>query len=117
MRHGKEGKKFHRERGQRKAFMRSLMNALIKHGKMETTETRAKAVKPLVEKAVTMAKKKNLASRRLLIARLHDRKVVQKLCDEIADKYATRKGGYLRITKLAKVRKRDGTRLVSIEFV
>ncbi len=117
MRHRKEGKKFHREKGQRKSFIRSLMTALIKNGKMETTEARAKAIKPLVEKAVTMAKKKDLASRRLLISRLHDKKIVQKLCDELADKYASRKGGYLRIIKLAKIRKRDGTRLVSIEFV
>lgn len=97
--------------------MRSLMNALIKVGKIETTETRAKAIKPLVEKAVTLAKKQDLASRRLLLSRLHDKKIVQKVCDDLAPRYAERRGGYLRIVKLAKIRKRDGSRLVEISFV
>lgn len=117
MRHRKEGRKFHREKGQRASFMRSLAVALIKHGKMETTEARAKATRPVVERLVTIAKKGDLAARRLLLSRLHDKKMVQKLVDDLAKKYADRKGGYLRITKLAKTRKRDGSRLTEISFV
>lgn len=117
MRHKKEGRKFHRKTGQRKAFVRSLMLALLKTGKIKTTEARAKEIKPLVEKAITLAKKQDLASRRLLISRLHDKKIVQKVCDDLAKKYADRRGGYTRIVKLGVVRKRDATRMVEISFV
>ncbi|MDO8515691.1 MAG: 50S ribosomal protein L17 [bacterium] len=117
MRHRVKGKKFGRMRGQRKAFMRGLSGNLIRYGKIETTETRAKAVRPVVEKAVTLAKKGDLASRRLLISRFASSQVAGKLMNDIAPKYKERRGGYLRITKLAKSRKRDGSRLVTIEFV
>lgn len=117
MRHRKEGRKFHREKGQRKAFVRSILLAFLKHGKIETTEPRAKSIRPMAERAVTIAKKGGVANRRLLIARLHDKKIVQKLMDDIAPRYADRKGGYTRITKLAKIRKRDATKLVEISFI
>lgn len=118
MRHGKENsKKFHRKTGQRRAFMRSLTVSLLRSGKMETTEVRAKAVRPQVEKMITLAKKQNLASRRLLLARLQNKSVVAKLMETIAPKYAERKGGYVRILKSGKIRKRDGTRLATIELV
>jgi large subunit ribosomal protein L17 len=117
MRHRKEGRKFHRKTGQRRSFVRTLMLAFFKSGKIKTTEARAKEIKPLVEKAITLAKKQDLASRRLLLSRLHDKKIVQKLCDELAKKYAERRGGYTRITKLAITRKRDATRMVSLELI
>lgn len=93
------------------------MLALFKSGKIETTEARAKSIKPLVEKAITLGKKGDVASRRLLLSRLHDRKIVQKVFDDLAPRYADRKGGYTRIVKLGKTRKRDATRLVEISFV
>jgi len=84
---------------------------------METTEVRAKAVRPQAEKMISIAKKQNLAARRLLLARLQNKKLVAKLIEEIAPKYTERKGGYLRIVKSGKTRKRDGTRLAVIELV
>lgn len=103
--------------GRRRSFLRNLANDLLRRGKIETTEARAKALRPLIERLITIAKKQTLASRRLLLARLHNAKTVQKLYEEIAARYQARKGGYLRITKLAKARKRDGTRMAIIEFV
>ncbi len=117
MRHRKEGRKFHREKGQRQAFMRSVLLAFLKNGKIKTTEARAKSIRPLAEKAITLAKKGGVANRRLLLSRLHDKKIVQKLMDDLGPRYADRKGGYARITKLQKTRKRDATRLVEISLV
>jgi len=117
MRHRAEGKKFHRVRGQRRAFLRSLATNLIRKGHIETTDARAKAIRPVVERFVTIAKKQNLAGRRLLLSRLHDQRAVHHLCDEIAPRYMSRQGGYLRIKKLTKHRKRDGSSLSVIEFV
>jgi large subunit ribosomal protein L17 len=97
--------------------MRALAVGLISSGKIETTETRAKAIRPVVEKFVTLAKKQDLAARRLLISRLHNKNLVEKLLSDLAPKYKDRKGGYLRIIKLGTSRKRDGSRLATIEFV
>ncbi|MBU6500244.1 MAG: 50S ribosomal protein L17 [Patescibacteria group bacterium] len=117
MRHLKKGKKFHRLSGQRRSFLRNLANDLVRTGGMETTEIRAKAIRPIVEKLVTMAKKQNLASRRILLARTQNSVVAEKLYGDLAKRYAERRGGYLRIIKLSKSKKRDGSRLAKIEFV
>jgi len=117
MRHLKKGKKFNRLRGPRISFMRNLANDLIRSGSIETTEARAKAIRSVVEKLVTVAKKQTLASRRVIVSRVHNEKVMAKLYNELGPRYAERHGGYLRITKLAVSRKRDGTRMAKIEFV
>jgi large subunit ribosomal protein L17 len=117
MRHLKKGKKFNRLRGARISFMRNLSNDLIRNGAIETTETRAKAIRPMVERLVTFAKKQTLAARRILVSRVHNDKVVNKLYVEYGPRYAERAGGYLRIIKLGKGRKRDGTQMARIEFV
>ncbi len=117
MRHRKEGKKFHRLTGQRKSFLRNLVSNLIRDEKIETTEIRAKAIRPQAERMISMAKKGDLAARRLLLSRLHDKKIVTKLIEEIGPRYKERKGGYLRITKSGKIRKRDSGRTALIEFV
>jgi large subunit ribosomal protein L17 len=117
MRHLKKGKKFHRLRGARISFMRNLANDLIRTGKIETTEVRAKAVRPVVERLVTFAKRQTLASRRVILSRVQNAKVADKLYHDLGPRYAERKGGYLRITKLAKSRKRDGTKIARVEFV
>jgi large subunit ribosomal protein L17 len=117
MRHRKAHRKFHRLAGPRRAFIRNLASELIRREKIETTEARAKEIRPLVERLVTIAKKQTLASRRLLLSRLHNQKVVKKLYDEIGPRYEKRPGGYLRISKLSKSRKRDGSRLSRVEFV
>ena len=117
MRHGKSGKKFHRVAGRRRSFLRNLSNDLVRVGRVETTEARAKALRPIVEKLITLAKKQNLAARRLILSRLQNKQTTAKLFDEIANRYTSRSGGYLRITKLSKSRKRDGSSLAIIEFV
>ncbi len=117
MRHLKSGKKFHRLRGERKAFLRNLLSDLVRSGTIETTETRAKAIRSLVEKLITHAKSQTLASRRLLLQRLHNKRVVEKLYSDIGPRYSERPGGYVRIVKLSKSRKRDGARLARVEFV
>ena len=116
MRHLKKGRKFHRKKGQRKAFLKSLAGNLILKGKISTTEARAKEMKSFVEKLITLAKKQNLASLRLLISRLN-KKPAQKLFYEIAPKYKDGRGGYVRVIKSATRRKNDAAKMAIIEFV
>jgi len=104
-------------RGQRQAFIRNLANDVIRSGRVETTEVRAKAIRPVVERLVSIAKAGDLAARRLLLKRVHNKIVVEKLCGELGVKYKERNGGYLRITKLGKSRMRDGAPTAVIEFV
>lgn len=117
MRHRKVGKKFHRVAGRRRSFFRNLVNDIVRSGRVETTEARAKALRPQVEKLITLAKKQTLAARRLVLARMGNAKTAAKLFEEIAPKYATRPGGFMRITKLGKARKRDAAATAVIEFV
>lgn len=97
--------------------MRNLTNDLIRAGRIETTEVRAKAIRPQAERLVTFAKKQTLAARRIILSRVHNEKIAEKLISDLGPRYAERHGGYLRIIKLAKSRKRDGTRMAKIEFV
>jgi large subunit ribosomal protein L17 len=117
MRHSKKNKKFGRLRGDRIPFLRNLGNDLIRNGAIDTTEARAKAIRPKVERLVTHAKAQTLASRRLILSRVGNAKVAQKMYEEYGPRYQDRKGGYLRITKLGKSRKRDGALMARIEFV
>lgn len=109
-------RKFHRKKGPRRAFLKGIANNLIMREKIETTVSRAKEIRPLVERLVTLAKKQNLASLRLLLARL-PKQSAQKLYYEIAPKYKERSGGYLRIVKEGRTRKRDAAPLAIVEFV
>ena len=109
-------RKFHRERGQRRAFFQGLANNLIMREKIETSVARAKEIRPIVERYVTVAKKQHLAAFRTLLAKL-PKQAAEKLYFDIALRYKDRKGGYLRIVKEAKFKKRDGTPLSIIEFV
>ena len=117
MRHLKKGKKFHRLTGERKSFLRNLVSDLIRNGKVETTEARAKAIRPIAERLITHARRGDLATRRLILKRVHNKLVAGKVLNELAPSYADRPGGYLRIIKLGKSRKRDGSRLARVEFV
>lgn len=109
-------RKFHRLKGRRVAFLKGLANNLIMKEKIETTVARAKEIRPIVEEFVTVAKKQQLANFRALIAKL-PKSAAQKLFYDIAPRYKERAGGYLRIIKEAKARKRDGAPLAIIEFV
>lgn len=116
MNHAKEGRKFGRKKGPRRAFLKGLAGNLIKKGKIETTEARAKEIRPVVERLVSVAKRQTLADFRRLLAKL-DKASAEKLYFEIAPKYAKKNGGFLRIIKTDSFRKRDGGRLALIEFV
>lgn len=104
------------KRSRRALFVDKLANNLIVKEKMQTTEARAKEIRPLVERMVTIAKHQSVAGLRLLLRRL-PKQSAEKLFYDIAPKYKERKGGYLRIIKLAKSRKRDGAPVARIEFV
>jgi len=109
-------RKFHRKKGQRRSFLKGLANNLILKEKIKTTAARAKDIRPIVEHLITIAKKQNLASLRLLFSKL-PRASANKLFYELAPRYKERSGGYLRIIKETKTRKRDGTTLAMIEFL
>jgi len=115
MRHHSKTKKFGRERGQRKALMRSLAVSLVRDGKIKTTEEKAKALRPYMEKLITNGQKQTLASRRD-IASVIGVDSARKIMATISPKYAGRNGGYVRITKLVR-RESDGAREAIIEFV
>jgi large subunit ribosomal protein L17 len=117
MRHRVKGKKFGRITGRRRSFLRNLANDLIRAGKIKTTEARAKAVRPAVERLVSIAKRGDLSARRLLLSRLGNKLAAERLLDDIAPRYAERKGGCLRIIKSSKRRKRDGAPVAIVEFV
>ncbi len=117
MKHQNKQRKFGRVRKVRTALLRSLMRALVLEGSIETTLAKAKEIRPMVEKLVTLAKKDTVASRRVITSRLgNDEETSKKLHDELAKEYKERPGGYTRITKLAKfsASTRDHAR---IEFV
>ncbi|MEK7219533.1 MAG: 50S ribosomal protein L17 [Patescibacteria group bacterium] len=117
MRHHNTKRKFGRGKVQRNALMNSLALNLIVREKIKTTEPKAKELRPFIEKLVTHAKKNDLATKRLIIAKLSNRsREVKKLFDVIAPKYAEKKGGYTRIVKLG-TRKADGAPMAIIEFV
>jgi large subunit ribosomal protein L17 len=117
MRHSNKNRKFGRERKVRRTFLKGLTLDLIRHGKIVTTEARAKELRKVVEPLVTLAKNDDVASRRIIIARLMNRKEeTAKLFDEIAVNYKTRPGGYTRVTRLP-VRKSDAAAMAVIEFV
>ncbi|MEA1929393.1 MAG: 50S ribosomal protein L17 [Patescibacteria group bacterium] len=116
MRHHDQNRKFGRKAGQRTALMRSLAEALITHGRIQTTEAKAKSLRPFVERLVTKAKPGTLSARRLVISELGTPARAKKLVDEIAPKYVERAGGYTRIVKLPP-RKSDSSKMAVIEFV
>jgi len=115
MKKKKQGRKFHRETGPRKALLKSLARELFLKEKIKTTEPKAKELKRTAEKFITRAKKGDLAARRLL-AKTFSKVVVKKLVDDIAPRYKSRAGGYTRIIKLG-ARKSDGAEIVIIELV
>ena len=114
-RHGYKGRKFHRETDQRRALMKSLATSLIEHGSIETTEPKAKELRPYVEKLITKAKKGDLHSRRLVISKLHTIESAHLLFDEIAPRIK-RDSGYLRIER-TRNRRGDNAQMAVIEFV
>ena len=101
---------------QRKAMLRQQVTDLLEYGRMETTITRAKEVRPRAEKMITLGKKNTLASRRAALAFITKEDVVTKVFTEIAPKYAERNGGYTRIMRLG-ARRGDAAEMAIIELV
>lgn len=116
MRHRKSGRKLNRTSSHRKAMFMNMAQALIKHEQITTTLPKAKDLKPIVEKLITLGKKGTLHHRRQAIAKLQDTKLVDKLFSELAERYAERSGGYARVLK-AGYRKGDSAPMAVIELV
>jgi len=116
MRHQKAGRKLNRTASHRKAMFANMAASLIEHEQIVTTLPKAKEIRPIVEKLVTLGKRGDLHARRQAISQIRDVAVVAKLFDAIATRYATRNGGYLRIMK-AGYRYGDNAALAVIEFV
>ncbi|HZI90950.1 MAG TPA: 50S ribosomal protein L17 [Thermoleophilaceae bacterium] len=117
MRHGKQKGKLNRDPAHRKSLMMNLSREVIDHERIQTTQAKAKAVKPELERLITLAKRGDQHARRQAMARLgQDKFIVYKLFEEIAPRYADREGGYTRILKLGP-RKSDSTEMVFLELV
>ncbi|NJR42695.1 MAG: 50S ribosomal protein L17 [Akkermansiaceae bacterium] len=116
MRHRSKTVKLKRNASHRKALLSNLACSLIEHGRIKTTFGKAKALRPVAEKLITLAKRDDLHSRRLAIAFLHQKEIVQKLFSETAPAAKDRKGGYCRITKLG-ARMTDSAPMALIEWV
>ncbi len=116
MRHKVAGRNLSRSTEHRWALYRNQVTALLDHEKITTTEAKAKEVRSLAEKMITLAKDGSLASRREAVAFITDKKVVEKLFAEVAPSYADRKGGYTRLLKLGP-RPGDSAPMVRIELV
>lgn len=116
MRHRKTTVKLGKKVAPRKAMFRGLATSFVLRGKMKTTLERAKNLRPIVEKLVTLSRKNNLATRRKLLGYFYEEKAVDKLLKEIGPKYAGRAGGYTRIIKLER-RKGDNSPQALIEFI
>jgi large subunit ribosomal protein L17 len=117
MRHQRTRHKLSRSASHRESLLRNLAKEVIDHERIKTTEAKAKAVKPEVEKLITLAKRGDLHARRLALSALgQDKFVVYKLFEEVAPRYADRRGGYTRILKLGP-RRSDSTEMVYLELV
>lgn len=116
MRHGYRGRRFNRTAEHRKAMFKNLAQALIKHEQIVTTLPKAKDLRPVVEKLITLAKRGDLHARRQAISRIQDETLVKKLFDVLGPRYAERPGGYTRVLK-AGFRYGDNAPMAVIELV
>ena len=116
MRHGKSGRRLNRTASHRKALFSNMAASLIEHEQITTTLPKAKELRPIVEKLVTLGKRGGLHARRQVIAQIGSDELAKRLFDTIAPRYATRNGGYLRIMK-AGFRHGDNAAMAVIEFV
>jgi len=116
MRHGVGNKKLNRTASHRQAMFANMAAALIKHEQIVTTLPKAKALRPVVERLVTLAKKGDLSARRVVLSRMRDETQTKKLFETLAPRYKARAGGYTRVLK-AGYRHGDNAPLAVIEFV
>jgi large subunit ribosomal protein L17 len=116
VRHHRSGKKLGRDSAHRKALYSNLTGSLIEHGRIKTTVAKAKAVRPIAEKMITLGRRGDLAARRQALAYLHSNDVVHILFAEVAPRFTDRPGGYTRITKIGP-RAGDAAEMAYLEFV
>lgn len=116
MRHRVKGKILGREKAPREMMLRNLASSVLIYEKIKTTEAKAKAVKPLVEKMITIAKSDDLVARRKLIDTLPQKMAIKKAMEVLGKRYKDRNGGYTRIVKLGN-REGDGAKVVQLELV
>lgn len=116
MAHQRKGRKLGRISKQRGALMRSLARSLILKGRIQTTEAKAKELRPFIERLITHGRQGGMAKRRLVLSRLGDPKATDKLFTDIGPRYVSRPGGYTRITKILK-RTSDGRSWAIIELM
>ena len=116
MRHRRAGRKLGRDSAHRKALYSNLAGALIEHGRIKTTEAKAKAVKPIAEQMITLGRRGDLHARRQALSHLRSQEVVYKLFSDVGPRFADRPGGYSRIVKLGP-RPGDAAQMVYLELV
>ena len=116
MRHHRAGKKLGRDASHRRALYANLASALIEHGRIRTTEAKAKAVKPIAEQMITLARRGDVHARRQALSYLRSQDVVHKLFSDVAPRFADRPGGYSRIVKIGP-RQGDAAEMVYLELV
>ena len=116
MRHQRSGKKLGRDSAHRKALFANLTASLIEHGRIQTTEAKAKAVRPIAEQMITLGRRGDLHARRQAMAYLRSQEVVHKLFAEVGPRFAERPGGYSRIVKVGP-RQGDAAEMVYLELV
>jgi len=116
MRHQVKSKRLGRNSAQRKALLRSLVTSFLEKERITTTHSKAKAMKPVAEKMITLAKKNTLHTRRQTLSYIYKKSVVKKLFEDIGPRFTERPGGYTRIVKIGP-RSGDGTEMAVIELV
>jgi large subunit ribosomal protein L17 len=116
MRHQLSGRKLNRPTGHRLLMLRTMVTDFIRHEKMNTTDSKAKEVRKMAEKVITLGKKGSLHHRRQVAALLTDQSIVKKVCDELPPRFEERNGGYTRLTKLG-TRKGDASEMALLELM
>jgi large subunit ribosomal protein L17 len=116
MRHHKSGRKLGRDAAHRKALYANLSSALIEHGRIKTTEAKAKEVRPIVEEMITLGKRGDVAAHRQAVSFLRSKEIAHILFSEVAPRFADRPGGYTRIVKIGP-RQGDAAPMAYLEFV
>ena len=116
MRHRKAGNQLGRNTSHRRAMLRNMVTSLFKYEQIETTDAKAKAIRPIVEKMITLAKRGDLHARRQALSYMQDKKVTHRLFDELKGRFVSREGGYLRIVKKG-FRKGDGASISVVQLL
>jgi large subunit ribosomal protein L17 len=116
MRHRNAGKQLGRNSSHRRALLRNMVTSLFKYEQIETTDAKAKAIRPVAEKMITLAKRGDLHSRRQALAYIEDKKITHKLFEELKERYLDRQGGYLRVVKKG-FRKGDGSPVSIVQLL